>query len=125
MRARFGLTPLALVLLGLAPFPAHAHGVPAWMFVAALSPVLVLVLIACYGWLARSLRAALVHASFLAAWVICFWLSSNHNQVTLLGISTDHVIWAALVLYLLHTLLVVILVSIYAIRRLKQKALAA
>ena len=109
----------SIVLLGLAPAPAYAHGIPVWMFVAAASPLPVLILIAVYGWLAGSLRAALIHAFLLAVWVAWFWLASNVNEVTLLGISTDYVIWSALVLYTLHALLILILVPLHAFKRLR------
>lgn len=111
-----------LALLGLAPVPAYAHGVPVWMFVAMFSPLLVLVFIAVYGWLARAPRAAFVHAFLQAIWVVWFWGASNHNEVTLLGVSTDYVIWAAFALYVLHTLLIAGLVLVHASRRLRRVA---
>ena len=42
------------------------------------------------------MRAALVHAVLVVVWVTWFWLASNHNEVTLLGFSTDYVIWGHL-----------------------------
>jgi hypothetical protein len=89
------------------------------MVAAALSPLLVLVLVAAYGWLARSLRVAFLHACLQAIWVIWFWSASNLNEATLLGVSTDHVIWAAFALYVLHALLLLILVLVHASRRLR------
>jgi hypothetical protein len=109
---------LLLALLGFAPIPAYAHGVPVWMFVAALSPLLVLMLIAVYGWLARTPRTAFVHALLQAIWVIWFWGASNSNEVALLGVSTDYIIWTAFALYVLHTILIVVLVFVHASRRL-------
>jgi hypothetical protein len=113
------------VLLGLASAPANAqHGVPVWLFVAMASPLLVLILVAIYGWLAKAMRASVVHSALLVVWTVWFWLASNHNEVTLLGISTDYVIWTALALYLLHTILIVILVFIHASRRIRLRTAA-
>lgn len=99
------------------PIPAHAHGVPVWMFAAMFSPIAVLVLVAVYGWLARAPGRAFVHALLQVIWTVWFWSASNHNEVTLLGISTDYVIWAALALYILHSLLILGLVVVHAVRR--------
>ena len=123
MRTGHRLTITAV--LGTASAPAHAHGVPVWMFVAAASPLFVLILVALYGWLARTMRAALVHAVLVVVWVTWFWLASNHNEVTLLGFSTDYVIWGAFILYLLHALMLVGLVIIHLFRRLKPTTEAA
>ena len=123
MKTGIRLTVTA-VLFGTASAPAHAHGVPVWMFVAAVSPVFVLILVALYGWLARTSRRAFVHAVLVVIWVTWFWLASNHNEVRLLGVSTDYVIWAALVLYLLHALLIVSLLIIHLFRRLKARTQA-
>lgn len=112
---------ISAVLLGTASAPAHAHGVPVWMFVAAASPLFVLILVTLYGWIARTMRAALVHAALVVIWVAWFWLASNHNEVTLLGLSTDYVIRAALVLYLLHALMLIGLVIIHLFRRLASR----
>jgi hypothetical protein len=117
MNTRLRLTVTAV--LGTASAPAHAHGIPIWMFVAAASPLFVLILVALYGWLARTVRTALVHAVLLVVWVAWFWLASNYQEVTLLGLSTDYVIWAALVLYVLHALMLVGLVINHLFRRLK------
>ena len=114
-----GLRLTIAAVLGTASAPAHAHGVPVWMFVATASPLLVLILILLYGWLARNWRAARVHAALIVVWVALFWLTSNHNEVTLLGVPTDYVIWAALFLYSAHALVLVGLVVVHLIRRWK------
>ena len=110
--------------LGTVSAPAHAHGIPVWMFVAAISPVFVLILVVLYGWLARTLRRAFVHAVLFAIWVCWFWLASNHQEVTLLGLPTDYVIWTALALYSLHVLLLVSLVIVHLFRRWKARTQA-
>ena len=112
-----GLRLTIAAVLGAASAPAHAHGVPVWMFVAAASPLLVLILVLLYGWIARKARAALVHAALVVVWVTWFWLASNYHEVTLLGIPTDYVIWAALFLYTAHALVLVGLVITQLIRR--------
>lgn len=106
----FSTRMAAFVMLALAAAPAHAHGISVWIVVAALSPLLVLILIAIYGLLTRSWRAALAHTAILAVWVAWFWLASNHNEVRLFGLPTDYVIWTALALYAAHALYVVALV---------------
>jgi hypothetical protein len=89
------------------------------MFVAMFSPIAVLTLVAVYGWLVKAPRLAFIHALLQVIWTIWFWSASNHNEVTLLGVSTDYVIWAALVLYVLHSLLILGLVVVQASKLLR------
>lgn len=110
-----------VVSLGLLPATAHAHGIPVWMFVAALSPLLVLPLIAVLGWLSRSPRVGILHTLFLIGWVLVFWLASNHSKATLFGVGTDYVIWASLVLYAVHTVFIVVLVLRCIFKRIIEK----
>ncbi|MGH8224163.1 MAG: hypothetical protein ACREQZ_14435 [Woeseiaceae bacterium] len=112
-----GLRLAIAAVLGTASAPAHAHGVPVWMFIAAASPLLVLILVALYGWLAGKARMALLNAVLVAVWVAGFWLASNYNEVTLLGLPTDYVIWTTLALYVLHVLMLVWLVVMNLVGR--------
>ena len=97
---------LAMVLLVLPP-AAHAHGIhPLWA-VAALSPLAVLPLTALLGWLRRSVRVGLLHAGLIVVWVALFWLASSL-------VTNDYVIWAPLVLYVLHTIVIIALVGWHA-----------
>jgi hypothetical protein len=111
--------PLKLaVLLFAVPTAAQAHGIhPLWI-AAALSPLAVLLLTAILGWLSRSARLGATHALLIVVWVALFWLASNL-------VTNDYLIWTPLVLYLLHTIVIIVLVASHAITRTKSKGRAA
>lgn len=96
------------------PFSAHAHAFhPLWI-VAALSPLVVLLLTAVLAWLARSVLVGVVHATLIIAWVALFWLASNY-------VTNDYVIWAPLAIYAVHSVIIVGLVLWCAFTRLRPK----
>ena len=111
--------PLHLaVLLFAVPTAAQAQGIhPLWI-VAALSPFVVLLLSAILGWLSRSARLGAIHALLIVFWVALFWLASSF-------VTNDYLIRTPLVLYLLHTIIIIVLVISHAITRNKSKGRAA
>jgi hypothetical protein len=109
MRAGRSWPGIALLLAGL-PLTAHAQHIPPWVVVGALSPIVVLLLCALLGWLARSARLAALHAAMVLTWVVLFSLASRF-------VENDYVIWTPLALYLLHAALLTILVVVRLARR--------
>lgn len=104
-----------LVVFLALPFPVHAHGIhPIWI-VGALSPLVVLLLAAILGWLARSVRLGAIHASLIILWVTWFGLASYF-------VKNDYIIWAPLAAYLLHMGVIVISVLWYAVTRMRSRA---
>ena len=118
MSARFLSLTLA-VILGLIPISASAQYIPRnlaiWLIVAALSPVLVLLLCVILGWLTHSVRIAARHAAFVLAWVVLFSLA-------VFFIENDYVIWAPLALYVLHAALLLLLIVVQIIRRISRSS---
>jgi hypothetical protein len=108
----------AALVLGTLPVSAHAQYVPPWAIAAVLSPVLVLALCIVLGLLTRSVRVAALHAGFVLAWVALFALASYF-------VENDYVIWTPLVLYLLHSTLLVVLIVVEMARRITGRDRAA
>ena len=109
------LLPVSLALtLGFAPASAHAQYIPPWLVVGALSPILVLVLCVILGWLARNALLGARHAMLAIVWVVLFALASYF-------IENDYVIWTPLVLYLLHSALLLGLIGVQIYLRLSGK----
>ena len=100
--------PVALLLL--LPGTAHAQYVPPWLAAAALSPVLVLFLAIILGLLRGSWKTGLKHAGFVILWVVLFVITAQ-------TIENDYVIWTPIVLYGLHTLLILALITINIFKR--------
>jgi hypothetical protein len=80
------------------------------MIAAVLSPILVLLLCAVHGLLARSLRAWLRHSALVLGWVALFALASYF-------VENDYVIWTPLVLYVAHAALLLGLIVAAILRR--------
>ena len=108
---RPGITTLILVaVLGFLPAYAHAQYIPPWMFAAALSPLVVLILCIVLGLLCGSARIGLLNAALLVVWVLLFGLASYF-------VENDYVIWTPMVLYLLHSVLLLVLIGVQIVRR--------
>ncbi len=90
----------AAAALAALPLPAYAQYIPPWLVAAVLSPLLVLVLCAVLGIVARSLRAWLLHSGLVILWVALFVIAAQL-------VENDYVIWTPIVLYLAHAVLVV------------------
>jgi hypothetical protein len=104
------LLPFLALSLGLFPICAYAQYVPPLLVVAALTPILVLLLCVVLGILTRSVRVGALHAAYVLAWVLLFILASYF-------IENDYVIWTPLVLYLLHSALLLVLIVVQIGRR--------
>lgn len=104
------ISRMLAVVLGALPFSAHAQYIPAWMVVGALSPLLAILLCIILGWLNRSVRIGALHAAIVFAWVVLFSLASYF-------VENDYVIWTPLVLYLLHSALLVVLIVVQVVKR--------
>jgi len=100
----------AAVALAALPLPAYAQYIPPWLVVAALSPLVVLVLCAALGIAARSVRAWLVHSGLVILWVALFVLAAQL-------VENDYVIWTPIVLYVAHAMLVLGLIVVAIVRR--------
>ncbi len=110
MSAR-SLSVIVAVILGALPFSAHAQYIPPWLIVSALSPLLVILLCIIFGWLTRSVRNGALNAVIVLVWVVLFSLAAYF-------VENDYVIWTPLVLYLLHSALLVVLIVVQVAKRL-------
>lgn len=112
---RQGLGAGVAVALGLAPGVAAAQRIPTEIAVAAVSPLLVLLLVILLGILARSWRLAARHAGLVLLWLLlafnAAWFFDN-----------DLIVWTPLLLYAAHGVLIVALVIAYAFRRIRGSA---
>ena len=104
--SRIGLA----AILGLLPTSAYAQHVPTWLIAGVLSPVLVLFLCVVLGLLTRSVKIGVRHAVFILAWVVLFLLTSFF-------VENDYVIWTPLLLYLVHSALLVVLIVVQTVKR--------
>lgn len=111
---RRSLSLILAVVLALLPFSARAQYIPPWLIVGALSPFLVILLCIILGWLNRSLRIGTVHAAIVLGWVVLFSLASYF-------VENDYVIWTPLLLYLLHSALLVVLIVVQVVNRIAGK----
>lgn len=101
---------ILIVILGVFPFPAQAQNIPIWMVAAVLSPIPVLFLCIILGVLANSVRIGAIHTAVIFTWVLLFTLACFF-------VENDYVIWTPLVLYILHSILLVVLIAVVAARR--------
>lgn len=69
------------------------------------------------GCLTRSVRIGALHAAFVLAWVVLFYLASYF-------IENDYVIWTPLALYILHSALLLVLIVFEIAKRIAGRARA-
>ena len=74
---------------------AHAQHLSNAIAIAAVSPVVFVLLAGVLGWLERNLLSGLVHIGLILLWVVSFAVLSNI-------VTTDWLIWAPLVFYGIH-----------------------
>jgi len=92
------------------PISAQAQYVPIWLIAGVLSPLLAFLLCVILGLLTKSIRTGGRHAIIIFIWIILFSLTSYF-------VENDYVIWTPLVLYALHSALLVVLIVRQIIRR--------
>lgn len=102
------IVPAALAAL--VPVSAHAQEIPVSLVLAALSPLLVIGFAIALGFLARSFRIGLLHTSLVLLWVVLFVIASRTT-------TNDYVIWAPILVYAVHALLILILMAARIVRR--------
>ena len=117
MRANLKAT-ISAFMLGIYPIAAQAQYVPTWLIAALLSPILVLFLCIVLGVLARSVRIGAIHAALVITWVILFSLASYF-------VENDYVIWSPLILYILHSALLLVLIVVEIAKRITGRASTA
>ena len=100
----------AAVTLAAYPIAAHAQNVPIWLVAGVVSPLLAFLLCGILGLLAKSSRTAGRHAIMILIWIILFSLASYF-------VENDYVIWTPLILYILHSVLLVVLIAVQIIKR--------
>ena len=83
---------LFAALIATASPSAHAQHVPAAIAIAAVSPILFLLLAAVLGWMERSLLSGLVHTGLIVLWLASFAVLSN-------AVTIDWLVWTPVVLY--------------------------
>ena len=98
------------VTLASYPISAHAQYVTNWLIAGVLSPLLAFLLCVILGLLAKSIRIGDRHAIIILIWIILFSLASYF-------VENDYVIWTPLVLYVLHSVLLVVLIAVQIIKR--------
>ncbi len=97
---------------------AQAQHVPDWFIAAALSPLIVIALAGLLGFLAHNWRVGAVHAGLVFLWLTLFWVVSQN-------FTNDYIIWAPLVAYAAHTLLILVLIVVSIARRIGARSDAA
>ena len=100
----------ASVTLAAYPISAHAQNVPIWLIAGVLSPLIAFLLCVILGLLAKSIRIGGRHAIIMLIWIILFSLASYY-------VENDYVIWTPLILYVLHSVLLVVFVAVQIIKR--------
>ena len=98
------------VTLAAYPISAHAQNVPIWLVAGILSPLLAFLLCVILGLLAKNFRIGGRHAITILIWIILFSLASYY-------VENDYVIWTPLILYVLHSVLLVVLIAVQIIQR--------
>jgi hypothetical protein len=99
------VVPAALV-----PVSASAQEIPVSLAVAALSPLLMIGFAIALGFLARSWRIGALHTGLVVFWAVLFVIAA---QTT----TNDYVIWTPIVLYGIHSILILILIGSWIARR--------
>lgn len=105
------LSGSAFVLL--LPGTAQAQQVPTSLAMVALSPLVVVVLAALLGMVARSWRVGILNISLLVTWVVAFLFLVQHFQSDY----RIYIIWIPIIVYAFHTLLILILLIIHIAKR--------
>ena len=95
----------SLLLLSVLPSTAYAQPIPTWFVFAALSPLIVILFAIILGVVSRSWRLGVLHTGLVALWVLLFALASYF-------VENDYVIWTPIVLFAVHSLLVLILIIV-------------
>lgn len=106
------------VFLATFSIQAYAQYVPTWLIAAVLSPILVLILCIILGLITQSIRIGAVHAAFVFAWIVLFSLAAYF-------VENDYVIWTPLVLYILHSALLLVLIVVALAKRIAARARTA
>ena len=102
-------TVAGIVTLSCIPGIAHAQHIPLWLVAAALSPLLVIVLAIVLGFLTRSWRVGVAHTGLVLVWVLLFALAAYF-------VENDYVIWTPIVLFAVHSLLILVLIIIHIVK---------
>ena len=103
-----------LLMAGLLAVPgiAHAQHVPTWLALTVLSPLLVIALAIGLGFLTRSWRTAGRHAGLIVLWVILAGIFASR-------VENDYIIWTPMLVYALHSVLIVALVLLQLAQRIR------
>ena len=96
------------------PLAAHAQRIPGWLVVAALSPVVMILLAIVLGILTRSFRTGVLHVALILLWVMTFGIASYY-------VTNDFIIWTPLLLYTLHAILLLVLILWQIVIRFRQR----
>lgn len=103
---------LSSIVFSMIPVTAYAQNIPIVYALAALSPLLAIILAILLGWISHSFHAGVMHVVLLLAWVILFSLAAYF-------IENDYVIWTPLVIYAAHCSLIIILIAVHTARRIR------
>ena len=98
------------MVLALLPGLAHAQHVPMIFVVGAVSPLLVLALTVVLGFLVHSWKTGISHAALTLVWITLFGIASYN-------VENDYIIWTPLAIYILHSLLIIVLITLAILRR--------
>ena len=100
-----------LAFLLLAPEIAHAQQIPTSIALAALSPLVTVVLAILLGMVSGNWRVGTLHVGLLLVWIVAFLFTVQHVDI-------DYANWVPAILYAAHTLLILVLLVVHTARRL-------
>ena len=86
---------LAVIFVSMMPVAAQAQQISNTVALAALSPIIVVILAGTVGWLERELLRGLIDVGLVLLWVVAFAVLSAYATI-------DWIIWTPVALYALH-----------------------